>query len=186
MTTWMALQDRVKRATKKHFFKDELVVRRIRGGPASGVNILLNRLQGLQVEFGLYESELHAIYRRVIHAGRYVWDIGAGDGYTGLLYANLGARVRAYEPDADALFLLDANLRLNPGLASRISVVRTVYVHEEEEELPSFAKIDVDGAEDDVLMALPRLPVVLTETHGRELEARCVKILNDRRYATRV
>jgi FkbM family methyltransferase len=54
-------------------------------------------------------------------AGQVIVDVGANVGDTALYFANLGARVIAYEPDPSNFAKLLRNLRLNPELAAKIS-----------------------------------------------------------------
>jgi FkbM family methyltransferase len=79
----------------------------------------------LQRELGLYESELSRPYRRLIAPNAVVYDIGADDGFTTLIYARLAPRghVYAFEPEARGLVRLKRNLAANPALASRVIVV---------------------------------------------------------------
>jgi Met-10+ like-protein len=183
----MALQHRLKRRIKPLLFSNERVVRRIRYGPARGVHVWLNRIDELQVEFGLFETELNGIYRRYIEPGDLVFDIGAGDGFTSLMYANLGARVVAWEPNPQALRDFHANLTLNPVLSARISVLGDAYKPEPTfGTTPSLIKVDVDGAEEDVVAAIPLAPVVIIETHGPELETHCRVLLHNRGYETMI
>jgi precorrin-6B methylase 2 len=179
----MRVQHRLKSALKPLLFRDATSPRSVKTGPGRGVIALLNRRHDLQREFGLYERELHAVYRRVIRPGNVVYDIGAADGLDALTYAALGARVIAFEPDPDAVAKLERNLLLNPG--ADVTVVPKAYA-------PGLAppadvvKIDVDGAEVEVLEALPGTPVaIVVETHSEDLEASCRTILVEKGYDVR-
>jgi precorrin-6B methylase 2 len=179
----MRVQHRLKSALKPLLFSDVTSPRTVKTGPGRGVIALFNRRHDLQREFGLYERELHAVYRRLIRPGSVVYDIGAADGLEALTYAALGARVFAFEPDPDALAKLERNVALNPGAA--VTIVPQRY----EPGLappPDAVKLDVDGAEVDVLNALPDRPAaIIVETHSEELEASCRTLLSARGYDVR-
>jgi hypothetical protein len=180
----MRLQHRVKSAVKPLLFKDVTRARTVKAGPGRGVVALFNRRHDLQRELGLYERELHTFYRGHIRPGTVVYDIGAADGLDSLTYAALGAQVIAFEPDADALAKLERNLSLNPSASVR--VVPGPY-------RPGYAppadvvKIDVDGAEVEVLGALPDdASAIVIETHSEALEETCRTTLLARGYEVRI
>src|SRR5262245_17841498 len=116
---------RAKRMLKTLLLPDRRSPTVVRRGPGSGTVALLNPQHDLQRQWGLYEYELNRIYRGCIGFDGVVYDIGAGDGVTTLLYANLawGGCVVAFEPDAAAVDLLRRNLSLNPRLAEVVHVV---------------------------------------------------------------
>ena len=186
MNRVMTLQHSLRRIVKPILFDDERAVHRVKFGPGRGVRLWINRMHNLQIEFGLWETELNPTYRRYIRPNSVVYDIGAGDGFTSLVYANMGATVVAFEPDPDALALFDENLRLNPELASRISVVRDIYSPAGTDAAASFIKVDVDGAEVDVLHLVPRAPAIVVETHAASLEVECQRLLREEGYLTKV
>ena len=101
----MVAEHRLKLLVKPLLIPDETKPRTIKRGPGRGTVALLNRRHDLQREFGLYESELNNIYRTSISSDSVVYDIGAGDGVTTLLYASLASagRVFAFEPEPGQL-----------------------------------------------------------------------------------
>jgi precorrin-6B methylase 2 len=197
------MQARAKGAIKPMLVADEELLRTVRFGPGRGVRAYLNRRHDLQREFGLYESELSALYRRLIDPDSIVYDVGANDGLTALMFAKLAARghVYAFEPEAHSLSALERNLAANPMLAPRVTVVPAAAGHSsantsidafaEREPPPMFVKIDVDGAELDVLEGMrstlrTHFPALVVETHSRELEERCVALLDEAEYRVTV
>jgi SAM-dependent methyltransferase len=148
--------------------------------------MMLDRRFDLQREFGLYESETHAVVRRYVKPGTVVYDIGAGDGYEALGFARLGARVFAFDPDPDAAARLRQNLEMNPALSRRVTVYGELFPPARELPSADFAKLDVDGGERAVLQHLDSVPALLIETHSAELEAACISYLVDRGYTTTV
>lgn len=150
-----------------------------------------------QIFLGLWERETHRLLRDAL--GRVVWliDVGAGCGELALLFAR-SSRVRlvhAIEPQAAAREALLRNLALNPGIDARKLVIHDRPAGRESNERlmrldelntpsgPGLVKIDVDGAELEVLGGargfLVRKDVVwLIETHSAELERNCIEILS--------
>lgn len=178
---------RAKLALKRLLFRGGRKPRRVRFGPGRGVRLALDRRTGLQVELGLYESELHRIYRTHVPPGGLVWDVGASDGATVLLFANLGARVVAWEPRPEALALLDENLALNAALRPSVEIVPAAFAPPRAGAVPDFVKVDVEGAELEVLAGVPEAATaIVVETHSSGLERACTELLRDRGYATRV
>jgi precorrin-6B methylase 2 len=177
---------------KARFVKDRSSATRVKAGLPRGAYLMLNRRHDIQREWGLWETELNGAYKRLISADGVVFDIGAGDGYTTLGFARLASRgtVVAFDPDRTALEMLDQNLSLNRDLAERIRVVGRALSHSDFGSLPdpTFIKIDVDGAEVEVLRELhPFLehhPPVLVETHSAELEAEAQRTLREFGYET--
>jgi precorrin-6B methylase 2 len=199
----MTVQARAKGFVKPMLFADEERLRTVRRGPGRSVHAYLNRRHDLQREFGLYESELSRVYRRLIRPDAVVYDIGANDGLTALMFAQLAARghVYAFEPAAHELAALKRNLAANPLLAPRVTVVpaavggstspTSIDAFAERERAPAFVKIDVDGAELEVLDGMretlrTHAPALVVETHSRELEQRCLVLLDTAGYRVRV
>jgi len=199
----MAVQAHAKGAVKPILFADEYRLRAVRFGPGRGVHAHLNRRHDLQREFGFYESELSRTYRRSIAPDAIVYDIGADDGLTTLIYAQLAPRghVYAFEPEACGLAAIERNLAANPALASRVTVVpaavgpggssTSVDTFVSRERPPGFVKIDVEGSELEVLEGMSETlrthaPALIVEVHSRELERRCIALLRDAEYAPAV
>jgi hypothetical protein len=148
----MLAQHRVKLLVKPLLVPDETKPRTIKSGPGRGTIALLNRRHDLQRELGLYEFELNGVYESSISSDSVVYDIGAGDGVTTLLYASLTrtGRVYAFEPEPSAVRRLRANLDLNPTIAARIELIQAPFgpgVVTADLEPPDFLKIGIDGGE---------------------------------------
>jgi len=134
------------------------------------------------------------------------------------MFATLATRgsVIAFEPHPKACAQFERNLALNPGLGSRIALLRLslgrqpadghalasaggqstvcaldTLVTSGNVAPPGFVKIDVDGAEVEVLLGMAGVterakPIVLVETHGLKLEQDCLTLLAERGYQTTI
>lgn len=209
----MTGQECLKAKVKPLLFSSAMVPRTVRFGPAKGVSLNLCRLDGLQLEFGLYETELHSVFSRTAPDAGVIFDVGASAGYTTLLLGSVSAHAQivSFEPDVAALALLERNLKLNPSISSRVRVVPLVVgrsapaagdspggqaglddlVGRGEIPAPNLIKVDVDGGEMEVLSGAARTlqvhrPLVVLETHSRELEDACVAFLQSFHYSVRI
>jgi hypothetical protein len=206
------LEARAKAIVKPLLFRDAAAPRRIRFGPGRGVVLMLNRRHELQKELGLWEIETQPLYARWVRPGTTVFDVGAAEGDSTMILAKLAApgRVVAFEPDADLRRRLAENAALNPQLPvpevmpvwvgardadARDDGTRTValdsIVAAARVPAPGFVKIDVDGAELDVLSGMEgllrdRWPALVVEVHSADLERACLDFLAARSYAVSV
>jgi hypothetical protein len=171
--------------------------RRILAGLNQGALMNLDLRHDLQRQLGVYEREIAGMIRGCASRIRSAIDVGAGDGYYTLYFLMRTAAtvVAAFEPSESSRERLLANLRLN-GLEhnSRLLLspqavgrktsdgVATLKAMSDRIQTPCFIKVDVEGAEVDVLagasalLAEPRA-LWLIETHSRELEAQCIDLL---------
>lgn len=209
----MTGQERLKRKVKPLLFSSATVARTVRFGPARGICLELCRREGLQLEFGLYEAELHSIFSRVASEAGVIFDVGASSGYTTLLLGNVStnAQIVSFEPDPAALVLLERNLNLNPSISARVRVVPLAVgrsalavgdspraqaglddlVSGGDIPPPNLIKVDVEGGELEVLTGAAQTlqtyrPSVVLETHSRGLEEACVAFLESSHYAVRI
>lgn len=180
--------------------------RRLPFGIARGLRLHVDFAVQSREYLGLYELELNRHLRRLCPTGTSVFDVGAHHGYDALVLARLGGGlVASFEADADCLASMRANIDLNPGLAERIepvlgtvgrggstgTVALDAYVTAPAGFVPSFVKIDVDGAELNVIHGARTLlaehrPSLVVEVHSEELEHRCGGLLVQHGYAPRI
>ncbi len=207
MTALLPVQEALKRVLKPLLFRDAAVPRRIKFGIGRGLVLLLNRRHELQKELGLWEIEAQPIYARWVTPGSTVFDVGASDGDSALLLARLAAPgpLVAFEPDPALRARFARNAALNPGLPAIHVIPAFAGAHDDGDRVvtldsvvargvastPHFVKIDVDGAELDVLAGMQTLlavhrPVVFVEVHGEDRERECQAFLAARGYAVRV
>jgi hypothetical protein len=190
------LRDRVRSLTQPRDGEP----RRLPLGIARGIRLAGDTSLSLDTWFGFFESELAPFVRASCVQGAACADVGSYNGYYALLFAKLGAtRVRAYDPNPAAVERIRRNLALNPKLAGAIES-REASVGAEgvtldgdlaDWERVDLLKIDVEGAELDVLRGAARLladsrPRVIVETHSAELERGCADLLRGHGYEPRV
>jgi Methyltransferase FkbM domain len=180
--------------------------RRLPLGPGSGIRLHGDSDPSLDQWLGLFESELAPHVRRFCEPGARCVDVGSYNAYYALVFAKLSmARVRSYEPDAHAAARSRGNVALNPKLASLIEIREVavgaisdpqdacVTLDEDLDDwgTPGLLKVDVEGAERDVLSGAAGLlardrPHVIVETHSQELEIACGDALLRAGYAPKV
>jgi hypothetical protein len=171
-------------------------VRRIPLGPSAGVRLGAAPEPSLDQWLGLYESELAPWVRRLCRPGVRCVDVGAYDGLYALTFAKLTrAPVISYEADPAAVARCRANLAHNPALAPLITL-REAFIGrdvtlDDEVSTAGLLKIDVEGAEFDVLSGARGLlarqrPHLIVETHAPGLEDACAALLIEHGYAPRV
>ena len=170
--------------------------RSIKTGPFRGLKMQIDLSCQKQLYVGVFEREVCRWLRRFSPNINTAFDIGAGEGeYTLYFLARTQARkVFAFEPLQTMRSILAANLKLNhladePGLVVSPKLVGS---RDNDRECslrsllgqispPCLIKIDVDGAEADILRgAGPLLDADQTywivETHSKELERQCISM----------
>lgn len=178
--------------------------RRVPFGIASDSVLNLNLGNQMQHYLGLYEHEVFATLRRFSPNLKTAIDVGAADGMYALYFMRrTGAeQIFAFEPGHEEQSLLWANMDLNYGRCSRFRVINKLVGSGESGttttldsllpfKTPCLIKIDVDGAEMDVLRGAERvagLPNVrwIIETHSAALERECIAWLRERSYTVGV
>jgi len=169
---------------------------RILFGPGRGVRIWTNPAHGgTRFLLGRYEPPLMTWLTRAVKPGATFYDVGSNNGLVALIAAQLAGTngtVYAFEPDLEILESLRKNVSLNPELALRIKVMpyevgrlhdpgtRKVSVDglvaDALAKPPDVIKIDVEGAECDVLEGMTHVtsqqcPATFVECHSPELQS---------------
>ena len=180
--------------------------RRIAFGPFRGITMPLSLQHQSQIYLGLFEREVHAWLVRLSRGIRSAIDIGAASGeYTLFFLTRTQAeKVWAFEPDPECLPLLRESLQLNSVEQSRRLEISTAMVSDCDGPgkatldslagsipLPCFIKMDVDGAEAEILRGAAKLNALdgvrwLIETHSAELERQCVAVLRAAGFETAI
>jgi ubiquinone/menaquinone biosynthesis C-methylase UbiE len=154
---------------------------------------------------GLYEYEIHRHLRRLCPPGARVVDIGGADGVYAMAFARMSGRpCVTFEGDRIAVARIRRHLEANPPAARQVTVVPSfvgavsdraanmIALDDVEfDDPPSLLKIDVEGAEADVLrggrgLLARHRPHVVVETHGRTEEQACGDLLLSYGYRPRV
>jgi hypothetical protein len=180
--------------------------RRIVLGPLRGITMALSLRHQSQIYLGLFEREVHPWLGRLSRGIHTAIDIGADSGEYTLFFLTKtnAARVLAFEPDPEALPQLQENLQLNSFAESKRLELSSALVGDSDGagkvsldslagamQLPCFIKIDVDGAEAEILKGAARLNGLdgvrwLIETHSKSLECECLEQLKAAGFETRV
>lgn len=181
--------------------------RRLRIGVPRGIVMDIDFQSQSIVYLGLYEVELSKHFKAICKPGLVCWDIGASVGYYSLLMAKLtGASVVAFEPDESAMGTFHRNMNSNPSLAATVTLVPAFVSSKPKGEgvvsidsfvsvsgavPPDVLKIDVEGAEFDVLEGgqdtiIRVLPSIILEVHSIELETLCLSFLTACGYNPKV
>jgi len=192
-------------AIKSKLVSDRSRVRRIPFGLFKGQRLDINFRFQSQIYFGLCERETYGVIRRASQNAEWFVDVGAGRGELCILFAALPRvhRLVAIEPNDIEIASMLANLRHNNIGGDRVEILvkfagtkRDVsYIELDQLDLNKsargFIKIDVDGAEFDVLQSGKRLFAegnveVLVETHSSELEKICIEWLQAYGYSCEI
>jgi hypothetical protein len=180
--------------------------RRILSGPFRGLRMEMDLRYMTQLYLGLFERETYPWLWRFAKGIRTAVDIGAAQGEFTLFFLarTQASKVLSFEPGEGERRFLGVNLQLNGlendtrlslspdfvgaspacGMVSLDSLLPLI-------QGPCFIKLDVDGAEMEVLrgaMTLMREREVrwLVETHTLELEKECLQLLGGAGFETRV
>jgi hypothetical protein len=160
----------------------------------------------MQLYLGLFEKETYPWLARLSQGIMTAIDIGVAYGeYTLYFLTKTQARnVLAFEPDVSLFPYLRENLKLN-GLdqSERLKIFHKFLGMSDTEKAirldsiadsikaPCIIKMDVDGAEEDILAGAKEingLPDMrwLIETHSKDLEVACEEILRGSGFETRI
>jgi hypothetical protein len=191
---------------KSRFVPRGKVARSIQIGPFRGLKMNLDLAYETQVFFGLAEHEIHPALRQFSRDVRTAVDVGAAFGEYVLFFLKRTPAnwIFAFEPELEMRALLDSNLALN-GLQEDPRLhfsSRYVGITNDEKtitldslahqiEPPCIIKVDVDGAEINVLRGATRLLGIngmrwIVETHSKLLEDECVALFHNAGYETQI
>jgi hypothetical protein len=180
--------------------------RRIVAGPLKSIVMSLSLRTQTQIYLGLFERETHPWLCRLSKGIATAIDIGAAHGEYTLYFLTRtqATKVFAFEPDVSLFPYLHENLRLNAlGQSPRLEISsKFLGVSETEKEIqldslatlvhtPCFIKMDVDGAEQQILKGAKAINALsdvrwLIETHSERLESLCERILIDAGFRTTI
>lgn len=193
----------MKQAIKKILFGDGDQDYLFHRGILKGLRFRTNPLHKLQRIFGLDEREIESITRRYAAAAKSAIDVGANDGWYSLFFAareNI-TKVVSCEPDPQYEEAFMHNFKINPQVNSaKVKSLRCFVGTAPEANFttidqiatdlpePVLLKIDVDGAEMDVLRSAAETlrnknVLVVLETHSLQLEKECTAFLEEAGYS---
>lgn len=194
----------MKQLIKRLFLGEGRNARRIPVGLYRGLTLSIDSGSESLFYFGLYEAETNPWLRRYIREAKSVVDVGAGCGeLTMWALSKPGVqRVLAYDASPSRWGVFRENLRLNKREHDgRLNAVEGMFLDGEDAKdggasffaqlpEPILLKIDVDGGESYILdLMRPALSrkrfLILLETHSRELDDYCFKLLEDAGYRCR-
>ncbi|MEE9166828.1 MAG: FkbM family methyltransferase, partial [Candidatus Neomarinimicrobiota bacterium] len=156
---------------------------------------------------GIQEIEIAKYVKRLVEKDFTCFDIGSAYGYYTLALARLTrmGKVIAFEPQDELFELLELTIKRNSNLpitfelhntrigaeSSGMTTSLDDFVVRDEDRVPDFIKIDVDGAESEILqgsrVVIQRFrPRFVIEVHSYELEEDCVQLLNEYGYVCRI
>lgn len=180
--------------------------RRILTGPFRGIAMGLCLHTQMQLYLGIFEKETHTWLTRLSKGIMTAIDIGVAHGEYTLYFLTKtqAVRVFAFEPDISLFPYLSENLKLNDLDQSRRLEISHKFLgmSDTEQEIrldsiansiqaPCFIKLDVDGAEEEVLAGAEKINSLadvrwLIETHSKGLEVACEKVLRASGFQTRI
>jgi hypothetical protein len=179
--------------------------RRVRWGLFRELTFEIDLQSQAQLWLGLWERETYTLIAQAASRCRWAVDIGAGSGELTvfLLRRSAADRVYSFEPDSQAFAAAQRNLRLNDLTRVDTLILSNRFVATSGSDSVTldslqldrtgrgFLKIDVDGAELDVLesgrdlLSAAKLDLLI-ETHSAELEAGCQDYLRSLGFRCRV
>ena len=180
--------------------------RRILAGPFKGLTMNLDLANQTQLYIGLFEREVYSSLKRLSKDIKTAVDIGADQGEYSLFFLRKTSiqKLFTFEPSDVGTERLKESLVLNDIIDDPRLVFSSKFVGLQDTDTqctldslskdidtPCLIKMDVDGAEVDILRGsanlLGREEVRwLIETHSVQLEIDCLKILEQAGYTTKV
>lgn len=182
---------------KKLFMPKGIAPRRIKFGICKGLIMQLDLNHQSQIYLGLYEREIYKWLKKISSGINTAIDIGAAYGQYTLFFLKKtnSKKIISFEPEANCLNIFKTNLKLNGFAESERFRLIEKFVGVKEDSLncmldsfisditcPCLFKIDVEGAEVDVLKGSRKILELkgiswLIETHSKQCEEDCIKIL---------
>jgi FkbM family methyltransferase len=207
-----ALPRRLVRALANQLVGGELRVVRVVSGAARGARLELDLSTEKAYWLGYYERNVQRVLRENVSAGDVVYDVGAHIGFFSVCAARLGAKVFAVEPVAASAVRLRRNAALNDADIEVVAAaawdetasvelvagewpqqartaagegIPTITLDKlaERDRPPTLIKLDVEGAEAQVLRGAQRIladqrPLVVCELHGEQAQRDVLELLD--------
>lgn len=179
--------------------------RTVKFGLASGSCLPIDLTAQIRLLIGIYEAEIVGRVASSISPTSCCYDVGAAIGYYTLAFCRLApmGAVYAFEMDKNSCDTLSRTVTRNRTACTRVQVYnRTLGRHVDKSrglttlddlvfgerlDPPQFVKMDVEGAEYDVLLGGSDVlrnfhPRLIVETHSSVLEMKCIRLLTNLDY----
>jgi hypothetical protein len=195
----------MKQFIKRLFFGTGTQPRKIMFGLASSIKMNIDIDNKSQRYLGLDEREIQRSFKKFSAASAVFVDVGASDGYYGLIYYKLRKDGTQYLFDANSSFAEQqrSHFQINDFRADKINFISKFVSNITDDNhialndfikdpaATVFVKIDVDGGELDVLKGLENVLKrnnckLIVETHSKELEDACIAYLQQFNYSTTI
>jgi len=196
----------MKKLLKNLLLSTKLKPRFIWFGIGSGIKMLINPSYKTQRIIGMDEREIQKTFKQFSRKSKLFIDIGASDGYYGLIYRKLNKNGLIYLFDGESSFKETQiiNFSLNNYSLTKVELFNK-YVGSENNDFTItvndlinpelediiFIKIDVEGAELNVLNGLSKILKnynckLIIETHSKKLEEECIDKLLELDYKFKI
>ncbi len=191
----------LKIAVKRRILPDRSLYLRTYFGLAAGGIVHVNPQNELRRYFGRDETQLLPIYRQLLKPGMKAFDVGASTGLNAVGFARqTKANVVAFEAEPDLVDKLRRVVALNGlpiliegGYVGDGKSPHTIALDDAARRhfFPDFIKMDIEGQEAQALegsteILAGRRTLLVIETHGQQIEDRCVEILRSNGYVMEV
>ena len=196
----------MKKILKNLLLSTKLKPRLMWFGIGSGIKMLINPSYKTQRIIGMDEREIQKTFKQFSRNSKLFIDIGASDGYYGLIYRKLNKNGLIYLFDGESSFKETQiiNFSLNNFPLTKVELFNK-YVGSENNDTTItlndiikpelndiiLIKIDVEGAEYNVLVGLSKILKnynckLIIETHSKKLEEECIKYLLELGYTFKI
>lgn len=183
--------------------------RKVKFGISKGCYLPVDLTRQVRLLLGVYEVEIAARFLSWVSSDSCCYDVGASEGYYTLAFARLAPEgtVYALEMREQACETLRETLTRNATMERRVRVLNCTagryadegrgvasiddLVFKKRLNPPDIVKMDIEGAEGDVLEGSAEVlkqyhPYLIVETHSLNVQRRCIELLRTLDYDVEV
>lgn len=197
----------IRKVVKRILLPKDRQYRRIRAGVAGGCLLPMSYQSDLRMMCGVFERPLIPWVRRLFRNGLVAYDIGNAEGYYTLAFLRLSApgnRVIAFEANPLANREFRVTMEKNE-ITDRVQLIEAFVgdgldgktlsidaaIRDRDLPMPNVVKIDVEGAEVQVLKGMQQMiskahPRIILEVHSEQLEQESAEMLRSWGYRVEV